>query len=83
MFSVGQTSGPDLQPLAVLRQDPDPVQHQLGHLPAHGVEAPREVGRGILLARHQLVRVEQAAVGTRADLVWSRVEQGGVGRLGG
>ena len=53
-----------------LYQFTDPVQHRVQMLLAHGVVAPGVVVGGILLARDQLVGVEELAVGAGADLVW-------------
>ena len=51
-----------LQAGAVVRQLPDPVQHQVDDLLAHGVVPSRVVVRRVLLPRNQLLWVEQLAV---------------------
>ena len=53
-----------------LYQFTDPVQHRVQMLLAHGVVAPGVVVGGILLARDQLLRVEQLTVGAGTDLIW-------------
>ena len=47
---------------AVVRQLPDPVQHQVDDLLAHGVVPPGVVVRSVLLPGDQLLGVEQLTV---------------------
>eukprot|EP00906_Rhabdomonas_costata_P009525 RCo013467 len=58
-----------LQPRAVVRQLADPVQAQVHDLLPDGVVPSGVVVRRVLLAADQLLRVEQLAVGPRADLI--------------
>ena len=46
-----------------------PVEHEVDHLLADGVVAAGVVVGGVLLARDELLWVEQLAVGARADLI--------------
>merc|ERR1719399_2149384 len=58
-----------LQPGAVVRELAQAVQHEIHDLLADGVVAAGEVVGGILLTGDKLLRVEELAVGTRADLI--------------
>lgn len=58
-----------LQASAVVCELADTVEDQVNNLLADGVVATREVVRGVLLAGDQLLRVEELAVGARADFV--------------
>ena len=58
-----------LEPGALVRQLPHPVQHQVDDLLADGVVAPRVVVRRVLLAGHQLLGVEEGPVDSRPGLV--------------
>uniref|UniRef100_A0A182WE44 Uncharacterized protein n=1 Tax=Anopheles minimus TaxID=112268 RepID=A0A182WE44_9DIPT len=58
-----------LQTRALVGQLADAVQHQIDDLLADGVVSTGVVVRGILLARDQLLRVEQLAVGTGTHLI--------------
>ena len=64
-----------LQTGTLVGQLPDPVQHQIHDLLADGVVAAGVVVGGVLLARDELLGVEQLAVGACAYLVWG-TEQG-------
>ena len=57
---------------AVVRELADAVEHQVDDLLADGVVAAGVVVGGVLLARDQLLRVVELAVGARADLVDDR-----------
>lgn len=61
-----------LHALAGLGEQPDALQHLLQVRPALRVVAAREVVGRVLLAGYQLVRVVQAAVGPRPDLIHHR-----------
>merc|ERR1719489_198792 len=54
---------------AVIGQLPDPVQHQIYELLSDGVVSPGVVVGGVLLARDQLLRVEQLPVRSGAHFV--------------
>ena len=58
-----------LQTGALVSQLADPVQDQVHDLLADGVVATGVVVGGVLLASHQLLGVEQLAVGAGADLI--------------
>jgi len=58
-----------LKPGALIRQFPDPVQHQVHDLLADGVVAPGVVVGGVLLARNELLGVKELAVDASPDLV--------------
>ena len=57
---------------------PDPVEHQVDDLLADGVVTPSIVVGGVLLACHQLLRVEELAVRSSSDFVdhrWLEVNE--------
>ena len=56
-----------LEPGALVRQLPHPVQHQVDDLLADGVVPTSVVVRRVLLAGHQLLGVEQLAVGASPE----------------
>ena len=56
-----------LEASAVVCQLADPVQHQVDDLLADGVVPTSVVVRRVLLAGHQLLRVEQLAVGASPE----------------
>merc|ERR1719399_1838400 len=58
-----------LKTRAVVRELAQAVEHQVNNLLPDGVVAAGEVVSGILLTGDQLLRVEELAVGTRADLI--------------
>merc|ERR1719326_1234531 len=58
-----------LKTRAVVRELAQAVEHQVNNLLPDGVVAAGEVVGGILLTGDQLLRVEELAVGTRADLI--------------
>ena len=58
-----------LEPSAHVRQLPHPVQHQVHDLLADGVVAPGVVVGGVLLARDQLLGVEQLTVRPSSNLI--------------
>ena len=67
-----------LEPGALVRQLPHPVEHQVDDLLADGVVAPRVVVGGVLLAGHQLLGVEELAVRSSSDFVdhrWLEVNE--------
>merc|ERR1719300_2256632 len=69
-----------LEPGALVRQLPDPVQDQVDHLLADGVVASCVVVRRILLAVDQLLRVVESAVGSATSLVndsWLKINEDG------
>ena len=58
-----------LQTSALLRLLSQPLKDQVDDLLADGVVAPRVVVGGVLLAAHQLLRVEERAVDSRSGFV--------------
>ena len=58
-----------LEARAVVRELADAVEHEVDDLLADRVVAARVVVGGVLLARDELLRVEELAVRARADLV--------------
>mmetsp|Transcript_8826 Transcript_8826/g.23021 ORF Transcript_8826/g.23021 Transcript_8826/m.23021 type:complete len:269 (-) Transcript_8826:39-845(-) len=58
-----------LETSAVVGELPDAVKHEVDDLLADGVVAAGEVVGGVLLARDELLGVEELAVGASADLV--------------
>ena len=74
----GMEDEESLEPGALVRQLPHPVQHQVDDLLADGVVTPRVVVGGVLLAGHQLLGVEQLAVRSSSDFVdhrWLEVNE--------
>ena len=63
--------GPNLQADAVFSQTADSIGHDVGNLSADGVVAAGVVVGRVLLARDQLVGMEQLAVGSSTDHVCS------------
>ena len=69
-----------METLADVAQPADPVEHEVADLLAHRVVAPGVVVGRVLLARDELLRVEQLAVRASPHLVHHRrlqVEQDG------
>ena len=58
-----------LESSAHVRQLPDPIEDQVHDLLADGVVAPGVVVGGVLLARDELLRMEQLAISSSADLI--------------
>ena len=58
---------------ALVGQLPNPVQHQVDDLLADGVVAPGVVVGRVLLASDQLLRMEQLAICSSADLIWEKI----------
>ena len=54
---------------ALVSQLPDPVQHKVDDLLTHSVVASGVVISRVLLASHQLLRMEQLSVGSSTDLI--------------
>ena len=76
----GMEDEESLEPGALVRQLPHPVQHQVDDLLADGVVAPSVVVGGVLLAGDQLLGVEQLAVRAKPHLVhhrWLQVHKDG------
>ena len=74
----GMEDEESLEPGALVRQLPHPVQHQVDDLLADGVVAPSVVVGGVLLAGHQLLGVEQLPVRSSSDFVdhrWLEVNE--------
>mmetsp|Transcript_52419 Transcript_52419/g.156418 ORF Transcript_52419/g.156418 Transcript_52419/m.156418 type:complete len:286 (-) Transcript_52419:111-968(-) len=61
-----------LQPRAVVRELPDPVEHEVNDLLADGVVPAGKVVCGVFLPRDKLLRMEELPVGAGANLVHHR-----------
>jgi hypothetical protein len=61
-----------LESSALISQLPDPVQDEVDNLLSNGVMSTGIVVGGILLASHQLLRVEQLTVGASTDFINDR-----------
>merc|ERR1719242_2343217 len=74
----GMEDEESLESSALVRQLPHPVEHQVDDLLADGVVAPSIVVGSVLLAGHQLLRVEELAVRSSSDFVdhrWLEVNE--------
>mmetsp|Transcript_107338 Transcript_107338/g.336332 ORF Transcript_107338/g.336332 Transcript_107338/m.336332 type:complete len:286 (-) Transcript_107338:35-892(-) len=61
-----------LQPRAVVRELPDPVEHEVNDLLADGVVPAGKVVRSVFLPRDKLLRMKELPVGAGANLVHHR-----------
>ena len=65
----GMEDEESLEPGALVRQLPHPVQHQVDDLLANGVVAASVIVGGVLFARNQLLGMEQLAVGAGTNFI--------------
>ena len=65
----GMKNQESLEADAVLDQSADAIRHDVGDLSTHGVMTPGVVIGRILLARYQLIGMEQLSVGARANRI--------------
>ena len=80
--SKGVEDEETLEPGALVRELPHPVENQVDDLLPDGVVAASVVVGGVLLPGHQLLRVEELTVGSGSNLVnhrWLKVDKDGPG----